>query len=221
MRDAEIDKLVEYASEDADITLQLKEKLAPKIKGNKVFETIEMPLMPVLTAMEYEGINLDEKALNEYSVELGERLVVLKKDIYEMAGEEFNINSPRQLGLILFEKLELGKGHKAKKTKTGQYQTNEQILVGLAAQHELPATILSYRGLNKLRSTYVDALPKLINPKTGRIHTTFNQSVAVTGRLASSDPNLQNIPIRSQDGTRTSYYFQRTTPKWNCVSWLL
>lgn len=200
MRDAEIDQLVEYASEDADITLQLKEKLAPKIKGNTVFETIEMPLMPVLTAMEYEGINLDEKALNEYSVELGERLIVLESDIYEMAGEEFNINSPRQLGLILFEKMELGKGHKAKKTKTGQYKTGEEILVGLAAQHELPATILSYRGLNKLRSTYVDALPKMINPKTGRIHSTFSQSVAVTGRLASSDPNLQNIPIRSQDG---------------------
>lgn len=200
MRDVEVSEIVEYAAEDADITLQLKEKLAPQIKGNKVFEEIEMPVMPVLTAMEYEGINLDEKALNEYSVELGEKLQVLEKDIYEMAGEEFNINSPRQLGTILFEKLELGKGRNAKKTKTGQYQTNEAILVGLAAQHELPATILSYRGLNKLRSTYVDALPQLINPKTGRVHTTFNQSVAVTGRLASSDPNLQNIPIRTPEG---------------------
>lgn len=200
MRDVELSEVVEYAAEDADITLQLKEKLAPQVKGNKVFEKIEMPLMPVLTAMEYEGINLDEKALNEYSEELGERLVVLEKDIYEMAGEEFNINSPRQLGTILFEKLELGKGKNAKKTKTGQYQTNEQILTDLASQHELPATILSYRGLSKLRSTYVDALPKLINPKTGRVHTTFSQSVAVTGRLASSDPNLQNIPIRTQDG---------------------
>ncbi len=200
MREVPVEEVKEYAAEDADITLQLKEKLAPGVKGNKVFEEIEMPLMPVLTAMEFEGINLDEKALEEYSVELGQRLVILEKSIYELAGEEFNINSPRQLGTILFEKLELGKGRSAKKTKTGQYQTNEDILTGLAAQHELPATILSYRGLNKLKSTYVDALPKMVNPKTGRIHSTFSQSVAVTGRLASSDPNLQNIPIRSQDG---------------------
>ena len=200
MRDVEPEKVVEYASEDADITLQLKEKLAPEIKGNYIFEQIEQPLMPILCDMEYEGIRIDEQALQDYSEDLSQRLVVLEKDIYDHAGEEFNINSPRQLGNILFEKLELGKGKKAKKTKTGQYSTNEQILTDLAVRHELPAKILAYRGINKLKSTYVDALPKLVNPKTGRIHTTYSQSVAVTGRLSSNNPNLQNIPIRTTDG---------------------
>ena len=200
MRDVELEALVEYASEDADITYRLKEKLAPEVKGNKVFEEIEQPLMPILAEMEYEGINLDDKALKEYSEELEGRLVVLEKEIYEMAGEEFNVNSPKQLGEIMFDKLGLGKGPKQKKTKTGQYVTNEQVLTDLAVKHELPARILAYRGVKKLKSTYVDALPKLINPKTGRVHTTFSQSVAVTGRLASVNPNLQNIPIRTADG---------------------
>ena len=200
MRDVEPEKVVEYASEDADITLQLKAKLAPEIKGNYIFEQIEQPLMPILCDMEYEGIRIDEQALNEYSEDLSQRLVVLEKEIYEYAGEEFNINSPRQLGTILFEKLELGKGKKAKKTKTGQYSTNEQILTDLAVRHELPAKVLAYRGVNKLKSTYVDALPQLVNPQTGRIHTTYSQSVAVTGRLSSNNPNLQNIPIRTADG---------------------
>ena len=200
MRDVELEPLVQYASEDADITLRLKEKLAPEVKGNKVFEEIEQPLMPILAEMEFEGINLDDKALAEYSEELEGRLVVLEKEIYEMAGEEFNVNSPKQLGEIMFDKLELGKGKKQKKTKTGQYVTNEQVLTSLAVKHELPARILAYRGVKKLKSTYVDALPKLINPKTGRVHTTFSQSVAVTGRLASVNPNLQNIPIRTADG---------------------
>lgn len=200
MREVELEKVTEYAAEDADITLQLYEKLAPDVKGNKVFETIEMPVMPILADLEFEGIKVDEQALNDYSEDLGKRLVSLEAEIYQLAGEEFNINSPRQLGVILFEKLELGKGLKAKKTKTGQYATNEQILTDLAVHHELPAQILAFRGLKKLKSTYVDALPKLINPKTGRVHTTFSQSVAVTGRLASVNPNLQNIPIRTHDG---------------------
>lgn len=200
MRDIEPEKVVDYASEDADITLQLKEKLAPLVKDNFIFEKIEQPLMPILSDMEYEGVKVDEKALAEYSEELGARSAKLEERIYEQAEEKFNINSPKQLGVILFEKLELGKGRSAKKTKTGQYVTNEQVLSDLAYKHELPADILAYRGLKKLKSTYVDAIPKLINPKTGRVHTTFSQSVAVTGRLSSINPNLQNIPIRTQDG---------------------
>lgn len=200
MRDVEVEKLINYAAEDADITFRLKEKLAPEVKGNKIFETIEQPLMPVLASMEFEGIKIDKKALDEYSEELAGRLVTLEKDIYALAGLEFNINSPKQLGEILFDKLELGKGAKQKKTKTGQYVTNEQVLSTLALSHELPDRILAFRGVKKLKSTYVDALPKLINPKTGRVHTTFSQSVAVTGRLASTNPNIQNIPIRTADG---------------------
>ncbi len=200
MREVEVADLVEYAAEDADITLWLKEKLAPKVKNNQVFETIEQPLMPVLTAMEFEGVRLDHQALAEYSEELGNRLDVLEKEIYELAGEEFNVNSPKQLGEIMFDKLGLGKGEKQKKTKTGQYVTDEQMLTTLAASHELPDRILAYRGVKKLKSTYVDALPQLINPTTGRVHTTYSQSVAVTGRLSSINPNLQNIPIRTQDG---------------------
>ncbi|MEL6255960.1 MAG: DNA polymerase I [Bacteroidota bacterium] len=200
MRDVEVEKLVSYASEDADITFRLKEKLAPEVKESNIFKDIEQPLMPVLAAMEFEGIKIDKQALDDYSEELAGRLVTLEKDIYTLAGVEFNINSPKQLGEILFDKLELGKGAKQKKTKTGQYVTNEQVLSSLALSHELPDRILAYRGVKKLKSTYVDALPKLINPKTGRVHTTFSQSVAVTGRLASTNPNLQNIPIRTADG---------------------
>ena len=200
MRDVEIEPLVQYAAEDADITLRLYEKLAPQVKDNFVFEHIEQPLMPVLADMEFQGIRLDQQALAEYSVELEQRIATLEKDIYKAAGEEFNLNSPKQLGEILFDKLGLGAGGKAKKTKTGQYQTDEQVLSALAVKHELPAQLLAYRGLQKLKSTYVDSLPKLINSKTGRIHTTFSQSVAVTGRLSSVNPNLQNIPIRTADG---------------------
>ena len=200
MRDVPVEDLVNYAAEDADITLRLYEKLQPQVKEDPVFAEIEQALMPVLTAMEFEGIRIDEKFLQDYSVDLKERLKKLEKEIYSLAGEEFNINSPKQLGDILFEKLELGKGRKAKKTKTGQYSTNEQILQRLATAHELPASVLAYRGITKLKSTYVDALPALINPKTGRVHTTYSQSVAVTGRLSSNNPNLQNIPIRTDDG---------------------
>ena len=200
MRDVPVNEVVDYAAEDADVTLKLYHKLSGEVKDNFVFEKIEQPLMPILTDMEFQGVRIDEQTLNEYSEELGQRLIVLEQQIYQLAGEEFNINSPRQLGTILFDKLELGKGKKAKKTKTGQYSTNEQILQDLAVKHELPSQVLAFRGITKLKSTYVDALPKLVNPKTGRVHTTFSQSVAVTGRLASINPNLQNIPIRTADG---------------------
>jgi DNA polymerase-1 len=200
MRDVEVEKIVPYACEDADITFQLKEKLAPGVKGNRIFEDIEEPLMPVLADIEFNGVRVDAQVLADYSQELDQRLVKLEKEIYELAGEEFNINSPKQLGEILFDKLGLGKGQKQKKTKTGQYQTNEQVLADLAIQHELPGQVLAYRGIKKLKSTYVDALPELINPHTGRVHTTFRQTVAVTGRLSSEKPNLQNIPIRTDDG---------------------
>ncbi|MEZ4824784.1 MAG: DNA polymerase I [Bacteroidia bacterium] len=200
MREAELPALVEYACEDADVTLQLKKALEKEVKDSFVFEKIEQPLMPVLADMEFEGIRIDKDALDEYSEELAGRLVVLEREIYDLAGEEFNVNSPKQLGEILFDKLNLGKGAKQKKTATGQYVTNEQELSYLAVTHPLPDRILAYRGVNKLKSTYVDALPRMINPKTGRVHTTFSQSVAVTGRLSSVNPNLQNIPIRSEDG---------------------
>jgi DNA polymerase-1 len=200
MRDIEVEKVAEYAAEDADVTLRLADVLASKVADNEVFNKIDTPLLPVLNDLEWEGIRIDQQFLADYSVDLEKRLVLLKEEIYSIAGEEFNINSPKQLGDIMFEKLELGKGRKAKKTKTGQYQTNEQILLDLAVQHELPAKILAFRGIGKLKSTYVDSLPKLINPRTGRVHTTFSQTVAVTGRLSSSDPNLQNIPIRTDDG---------------------
>ncbi|MDP5171001.1 MAG: DNA polymerase I [Bacteroidia bacterium] len=200
MRDVEIGPLVEYAAEDADVTLWLKEKLEDKVKGDNIFEEIEQPLMPVLAAMEFEGIRIDDKALGEYGEELGQRIEVLETEIYQLAGEEFNINSPKQLGEIMFDKLKLGKGDKQSRTKTGQYVTDEQTLGILALSHELPDRIMAYRGIKKLKSTYVDALPQLINPKTGRVHTTYSQSVAVTGRLSSNNPNLQNIPIRSADG---------------------
>ncbi|MEL7342640.1 MAG: DNA polymerase, partial [Bacteroidota bacterium] len=200
MRDVELEPLVQYACEDADITLKIRNKLVDKVKDNKIFDEIEQPLMPILAAMEFEGIRLDAPTMEEYSEDLAGRLETLKTEIYKLAGEEFNINSPRQLGEILFDKLKLGKAEKQKKTKTGQYVTNEATLETLAVNNELPAQVLAYRGVKKLKSTYVDALPKLINPKSGRIHTTFSQSVAVTGRLSSVNPNLQNIPIRTADG---------------------
>ncbi|MDR1876615.1 MAG: DNA polymerase I [Flavobacteriaceae bacterium] len=191
----------EYAVEDADITLQLKDKLEPQLdKDNlkKLFDEIEMPLMRVLEDMEWEGISLDTKALQEMSKELDEALSRLEKEIYTQAGGKFNINSPKQLGDIIFDKLKLG--DKPKKTKTGQYATGEDVLLKLAHKHKIIDQLLEYRQLQKLKSTYVDALPDEINPNTGRIHTTFAQTVAATGRLASNNPNLQNIPIRTKRG---------------------
>lgn len=201
MSEVEIEKVKEYAAEDADITLQLKEILAPMIisgNANTIFETVEMPLVPVLADMEREGIRIDDAFLNQYSTEITKEILEIESRIYEQAGEKFNIASPLQLGKILFDKLKLDE--KAKKTKTGQYQTGEDILLKLSHKSSIVQDILDFRGLQKLKSTYVDALPQLIDHKTGRVHTTFNQAVAATGRLSSTNPNLQNIPIRTEKG---------------------
>ncbi len=201
MRDVPLDQICEYAAEDADITLRLKNVLEPKLKevgAEDLFYNIEMPLVPVLVDMELEGVSLDTEELDKVRVTFNERMLQLEQEIYELAGERFNIASPRQVGDILFGKLQLVE--KAKKTKTGQYQTSEEVLQALAPKHPIIEKILQHRGLKKLIGTYVDALPKLINPRTGRIHTSFNQCVTTTGRLSSSDPNLQNIPIRDENG---------------------
>ena len=202
MRDVVIDKIKEYAGEDADITLQLKEKFVPLLKKKeveRVFNQVESPLVKILTAMEFEGVNVDVSFLKDYSVELEKEADRAEKNVYEKAGVRFNLASPKQLGEVLFDKLQLDPS--AKKTKTGQYQTGEDVLLKLAAKgHEIVADILAFRQLTKLKSTYVDALPELINPKTGRVHTTYGQAVAVTGRLASNNPNLQNIPVRTERG---------------------
>ena len=201
MRDLSPIEIRDYAAEDADITLRLKNVLEPKLKevgAEELFHNIEMPLVPILADMEYTGVKLDTKALDEVRLTFNERMIQLEKEIYELAGQEFNISSPRQVGDILFGKLQIIE--KAKKTKTGQYQTSEEVLQQLSSKHPIVEKILIYRGLKKLIGTYVDALPKLINPRTGHIHTSFNQCVTTTGRLSSSDPNLQNIPVRGEDG---------------------
>lgn len=200
MRDVPLEEIKEYASEDADITFQLKDILEPELKkyGQKVFNEIEMPLLPVLTDMEHEGIRVDISFLENYSKELETEILSTEKEIYKISGAEFNIASPKQLGEILFDKL--GIEYRGKKTKTGQYSTNEDTLQKLSKDNPIIEKILDYRELTKLKSTYVDALPKEVNPKTGRIHTTFAQAVAATGRLSSDNPNLQNIPIRTAKG---------------------
>ena len=194
-------QVYEYAAEDADITLRLKNKLEPELKKAEcedLFYNIEMPLMPVLAEMEMNGVCLDTASLAETSKQFTNRMNEIEARIYELAGEQFNIASPKQVGEILFDKLKIIE--KAKKTKTGQYVTSEEVLQQLKNKHEIVADILEHRGLKKLIGTYIDALPKLINPKTGHIHTSFNQTITATGRLSSSDPNLQNIPIRGEDG---------------------
>ncbi len=194
-------QVYEYAAEDADITLRLKNKLEPELKKAEcedLFYNIEMPLMPVLAEMEMNGVCLDTASLAETSKQFTNRMNEIEARIYELAGERFNIASPKQVGEILFDKLKIVE--KAKKTKTGQYVTSEEVLQQLKNKHEIVADILEHRGLKKLIGTYIDALPKLINPKTGHIHTSFNQTITATGRLSSSDPNLQNIPIRGEDG---------------------
>jgi DNA polymerase-1 len=201
MRDLSPTLVYEYAAEDADITLRLKNKLEPELKKfecEKLFYEIEMPLMPVLAEMEMNGVCLDTESLKETSKVLTNRMNELEKRIYELAGQSFNIASPKQVGEILFDKLKIVE--KAKKTKTGQYVTSEEVLQQLRNKHEIVADILEHRGLKKLIGTYIDALPKLVNPRTGHIHTSFNQTITATGRLSSSDPNLQNIPIRGEDG---------------------
>ena len=201
MRDLSPTLVYEYACEDADITLQLKNKLEPELKRlecEDLFYNIEMPLMPVLAEMEMNGVCLDTQSLAETSKLFTSRMNEIEQRIYELAGQQFNIASPKQVGEILFDKLKII--DKAKKTKTGQYVTSEEVLQQLKNKHEIVADILEHRGLKKLIGTYIDALPKLINPRTGHIHTSFNQTITATGRLSSSDPNLQNIPIRGEDG---------------------
>lgn len=201
MRDVELEKIKEYAAEDADITLQLKKVFVPLLlekEVQQVFETVENPLVRVLTDMEFEGIQVDVAFLNEYSKELEHEAKRCEESVYLQAGVRFNLASPKQLGEVLFDKLQLDP--KAKKTKTGQYATGEDVLLKLANQHKIVDDILGFRELTKLKSTYVDALPAMLNPKTGRVHTSYAQAVAVTGRLSSNNPNLQNIPIRTERG---------------------
>ena len=202
MRDVEIEKIKEYAGEDADITLQLKNVFTPLLKQKeveKVFNEVENPLVKVLVDMEFEGIKVDVDFLSDYSKELEKDAKKAEESVYKQAGVRFNLASPKQLGEVLFDKLKLDPS--AKKTKTGQYQTGEDVLLKLAVKgHQIVDDILTFRELTKLKSTYVDSLPQLINKKTGRVHTTYGQAVAVTGRLASNNPNLQNIPVRTDRG---------------------
>ena len=201
MRDLQPEAIYKYACEDADITLQLKEVLEKELKENgaeKLFYEIEMPLVPVLAYMEKNGVRVDTEALKETSRHFTARMKQIEEEVHQMAGGEFNISSPKQVGEVLFDKLKIVA--KAKKTKTGQYVTSEEVLESLRSKHPIVEKILDYRGLKKLLSTYIDALPLLINPETGKIHTSFNQTVTATGRLSSSNPNLQNIPIRNEDG---------------------
>ncbi len=201
MRDVDKEKVREYAVEDADITWQLKEKFEPMIRKEgleKLATEIEMPLIRVLAAMERDGVLIDESVLKNFAVTLRETIISLEKEIYSLAGQEFNISSPKQLGDILFVRLHLDDN--ARLTKTKQYRTDEEVLQRLTSKHPVVGKVLEYRGLKKLLSTYVEALPELIDRKTGRIHTTYNQAVASTGRLSSTNPNLQNIPVRDDEG---------------------
>ena len=201
MREVPVELVKEYAAEDADITMRLYEKLLPLLKENgveKLFYEIEMPLVPVLSRMEANGVKIDTENLKQISDEFAVEIRKIEEQIYELAGMPFNIASPKQLGEILFEKLRIDE--KAKKTKTGQYATGEEVLQKLAHKHPIVNLILDYRSLTKLKSTYLDALPALVNPKDGLIHTSFNQAVTATGRLSSNNPNLQNIPVRTEKG---------------------
>jgi len=201
MRDVTVEQLLDYASEDADVTLQLRQRFEPMLvsaKASALFEEIEIPLIPVLAGMEAEGIRLDTGALKQISGELEKDITGMDQAIQKLAGTAFNVSSPKQVGEILFEILKITE--KPKKTKTGQYATGEDVLTKLTGKHEIVGKILDYRELVKLKNTYVDSLPLLVNPKTGRIHTSYNQVVAVTGRLSSDNPNLQNIPIRTERG---------------------
>lgn len=202
MRDIDKGKVAEYAAEDADVTLRLKKFFEPKLKDNVVealFYDIEMPLVYVLADMEETGVKIDTRALNQYSITLTEKLHELERNIYQLAGMKFNINSTKQVGEILYEKLKIT-DNKVKKTKTGGFSTNEETLEKLRNKHPIIEKLLDYRGVKKLLSTYIDALPQLINPETGKVHTSFNQTVTATGRLSSTNPNLQNIPVREVMG---------------------
>ena len=208
MRDVPVEKVGEYAAEDADVTLQLQSELQPLLKEEdleKLYDELEEPLINVLVDLEFEGIKLNSEFLNDYSKELEAEVESLKKDIHEEAGIEFNIASPKQVGEVLFEKMEIP--YRWRKTKTGQYSTDESKLTELAKEYPFVEKIQTYRGLAKLKSTYVDALPNMVNPKTGRIHSSFNQALAATGRLSSNNPNLQNIPIRTEQGRKVRKAF--------------
>lgn len=201
MRDLSPADVYKYACEDADVTLKLKTFLEKEMQDNGVtelFEQIEMPLVPVLAYMERNGVRIDTEALKESSKHFTARMQQIEAEVHQLAGMEFNIASPKQVGEVLFDRLKIVE--KAKKTKTGQYITSEEVLESLRGKHEIVGKILEHRGLKKLLGTYIDALPQLINPATGHIHTSFNQTVTATGRLSSSNPNLQNIPIRNEDG---------------------
>jgi DNA polymerase I len=209
MRDIRVDRVKDYAAEDADVTFQLYEFLKPRLDTEglgKLFYDMELPLMHVLVDMEYEGIKVDAEYLNKFSAEIDLKINALEKKVYEQAGFQFNIASPKQVGEVLFDRLKLSS--KGKKTgKTGQYSTDEDTMLELAKEYPIAQTILDFRGMSKLKSTYVDALPKMENPRTGRIHSSFNQALAATGRLSSNNPNLQNIPIRTEEGRRVREAF--------------
>lgn len=219
IRSADSQKVAEYACEDADITLQLKRVFKSILKENRLmelFEQIEVPLIPVLASMEKEGVKLDIDVLKEISGELDKELKSIEQKIFDLAGEKFNIASTQQLGVVLYEKLKIT--DKPKLTKTKQYSTSEDVLQKLQNKHEIVEHILEYRSVSKLKSTYVDALPNLINPNTGRLHTTFNQTVAATGRLSSNNPNLQNIPIRTERGREIRKAFIARNDEYNLVA---
>ena len=219
MREVPVELVKEYAAEDADITLQLYEKLLPLLKENgveKLFYEIEMPLVPVLSRMEANGVKIDTQNLQQISEEFGGEIRKIEEQIYELAGAPFNIASPKQLGEILFERLKIDE--KAKKTKTGQYATGEDVLQKLAHKHPIINLILDYRSLTKLKSTYLDALPALVNPKDGLIHTSYNQAVTATGRLSSNNPNLQNIPVRTEKGREIRRAFVPRSPEYTLLA---
>jgi DNA polymerase-1 len=213
MRQIAAEKVKEYAGEDADLTYQLKKILENELEKtgmNKLAYEIEMPLVPVLADMEFSGVKIDSDFLNQYAGKLREKIIAIEQDIFKMAGTEFNIASPKQLGEVLFDRMKIIS--QPKRTKTGQYATGEQELVKLKDKHEIIEKILDYRGLQKLLNTYVAALPKLVNPKSGKLHTSFNQAAVATGRLSSSNPNLQNIPIRTEEGREIRKAFVPSVP---------
>ncbi len=220
MRDVDVEKVKEYAAEDADVVWQLKGTFAPLLdkepKLHDLFKKVEAPLVPVLAAMEYEGVGLDVNFLREYSKELEKEVRAAEEQVYKEAGTSFNIGSPKQLGEMLFDVMKIEGG--GRKTRTGQYATGEEVLSKLKGKHPIVDAVLAYRELSKLKVTYVDALPSLINPKSGRIHTSFNQTVAATGRLSSNNPNLQNIPVRTDRGREIRKAFVSRGEGWTFVS---
>ncbi|HEY2573086.1 MAG TPA: DNA polymerase I, partial [Verrucomicrobiaceae bacterium] len=219
MADVPLEQLAEYSAEDADVTLQLVENLKPRIEAmhqHRVFYDIEAPLLPVLADMEHAGVKIDVGALQEFGTELEKQAGALAQRIQSYTDWPFNLNSPKQLGEVLFDHLKLA--DKPKKTATGQYQTNEQTLQALEGTHPIIKDILDYRSVTKLKSTYVDALPETVNARTGRVHTTFHQLMAATGRMASSDPNLQNIPIRTEQGREIRKAFVPEKKDWVLLS---